>query len=528
VVRNIDTQLPNVAFRYARLLDAKVTRGFLTHELEESPYFPTLLALRKVFAQCDIDGNTYNITAADLLRIGKPFLALLRIDDRYNDFVLVTQASASSVSYIYRGARTHTVATTLFNDLFRGAVWIAHPSPSAAEPGYQARLRGERRRTAGKYATRLGAALILGAIVIPVAASPSFMPLLPSLGLMLAGLAIACILLLRSLDERTPLARLFCPVGHKGASCDAVLNSKASRIFGISLAELCFFYFAAAVLILLQPSCAAGYKLWLMLLFSGCSLPFIVFSLYYQGVRLRQWCRLCLSVVAVLLAHFAVLLPMRSQAQPLPLALWYQVVICLLLPVLAWYSVRDVLRRAINYRSFYTEFKRCEHDPDIFNMRLLRQQVLLPGWEHLGINAGNPAATNTIVVVSEPNCGACATAHTALHELITANPTARLQVIFFNDSSDSVSGNSIARYLVAAAGQYDPAAILHHWYTARDINALRYKYPVPDAMLDAVAPKLDEMSAWCLSADIRQTPSIFVNGYMLPDNYSPADLSYFF
>ena len=39
--------------------------------------------------------------------------------------------------------------------------------------------------------------------------------------------------------------------------------------------------------------------------------------------------------------------------------------------------------------------------------------------------------------------------------------------------------------------------------------------------------KIEAMDNWCKAMDVRATPTIFLNGYKLPDAYSIEDLQYF-
>src|SRR5690606_15787424 len=89
-------------------------------------------------------------------------------------------------------------------------------------------------------------------------------------------------------------------------------NSEASYLWGwISWADAGLIYFASSLLILitsLLSEPALGLLSWLSLF----TLPYCIFSIYYQGVKLKKWCPLCLGTVAVLLISFIFLAPYLS------------------------------------------------------------------------------------------------------------------------------------------------------------------------------------------------------------------------
>ena len=52
------------------------------------------------------------------------------------------------------------------------------------------------------------------------------------------------------------------------------------------------------------------------------------------------------------------------------------------------------------------------------------------------------------------------------------------------------------------------------------------KYPMNGELLEQ-GKKIEAMDKWCKAIDIQATPTIFINGYQLPDAYSIEDLQYF-
>jgi len=87
----------------------------------------------------------------------------------------------------------------------------------------------------------------------------------------------------------------------KQKDCNNILESKAARLFGtISLSEIGFGYFATnLLLLLLYPASLPAIALLNIL-----TLPFTLWSVWYQGAKAKQWCALCLIVLALLWAIF--------------------------------------------------------------------------------------------------------------------------------------------------------------------------------------------------------------------------------
>ncbi|MDE1192557.1 MAG: cysteine peptidase family C39 domain-containing protein [Arachidicoccus sp.] len=61
----------------------------------------------------------------------------------------------------------------------------------------------------------------------------------------------------------------------------------------------------------------------------------------------------------------------------------------------------------------------------------------------------------------------------------------------------------------------------------KDYAAFAAKYPI-NGELKQQGSKIKAMSDWCYKTEIAFTPTFFVNSYQLPEQYSVADLKYFF
>jgi len=70
---------------------------------------------------------------------------------------------------------------------------------------------------------------------------------------------------------------------------------------------------------------------------------------------------------------------------------------------------------------------------------------------------------------------------------------------------------------------------LDDWYGAKEKNyeIFAAQYPVSKEELDDQTTKIDAMAKWCDETEISFTPTIFINGYQLPDTYWADDLKYF-
>lgn len=103
----------------------------------------------------------------------------------------------------------------------------------------------------------------------------------------IAGIVLSVLLILHEFEVRLSLTEKLCHL-NKATNCNTVLNDKASKIFGwFGWADAGFIYFTGCLLFLLQGSVAGDYSL--MAILSALSLPYSIFSIYYQGFVLKKW-----------------------------------------------------------------------------------------------------------------------------------------------------------------------------------------------------------------------------------------------
>ncbi|MEZ4900628.1 MAG: thioredoxin domain-containing protein [Spirosomataceae bacterium] len=133
---------------------------------------------------------------------------------------------------------------------------------------------------------------------------------------------------------------------------------------------------------------------------------------------------------------------------------------------------------------------------------------------------GNPTAKHTITMVTNPYCGPCAKAHIELEEVLSENPHLKAQIIFAVCYDSDGRKSKVARHLL----NLTPTPLLlrgamEAWYaqTTKDYDTWAAQYPadvsaVPD---NAIAAHCE----WTKTAHIEGTPTLFVDGYEVPQVY---------
>lgn len=518
------------------MLKVPVTTSSLKQQLQENPYFPSLYSISNVFDRFQISNTAFKIEKESFNNLTPPFIAYLNHQNTGKDFVLVTAVTENEVQYIAENTKAKKVSKEDFLKNWQNIVLLAEPDEKSGEKDF---LINKKKEVSNTNKTK---ALITASLLIFALTLFFFLHSLP-LNFMISataliiikmvGLAATTLLLVYEIDKSNALVKSICSAG-KQTNCSAVLNSKASKILGMTWSEAGFFYFAATFLFLIFPSINFATKTFVLAIANCIAAPYILISVYYQWKVVKQWCPLCLTVQAVLAAELIWSI-INFWAHPYLLTDSYNALLItvysLLIPITAWFILKPIILKAKGEPVYKAAYKRLLYNPETFN-HLLQQQATAPdGYQDIGITVGNPAAQNTIIKVCNPYCGPCGAAHPEIEHLIDKNKNLKVKIIFFTPFYNNDKRTYPAKHMIAIyhkENDMQTRQALNDWYlkSTKDYEKFAAKYPITEKFLKE-EKEIVRMTEWCKEAKIHFTPTFFYNGKQLPKMFNIKDLKYF-
>ena len=515
-------------------LSIKVTRRTIDNTLQQHPDYPSVLSLGDSLKKWGVNNVALKVEPEKLPELPFPCIAHVKTDG--GDFIIVDAVVQNRVQCTDWKGKTFFVPLEDFTASWTGVVMLFEKSRHSGEKDYNKNLRKERAATLFSYGL-LFLPFLLGAFAIVILALsevPDFNIWGFSLNLFLkaTGIIVSVLLLWHEVDRYNPLLQQICTAGKK-VNCDAVLDSKAAKIFSwLSWSEVGFFYFTGGFLALLFAGSQTVSIITILAYLNVLALPYTLFSVFYQWRVGKQWCPLCLLVQALLVSEFIVSLLTGSlnvlQLTFADLALF---VPAFILPVALWYALKPQLLAAQQGKRTFKQLQRIKYNPETFNALLQKQQQLTVATDGLGVTLGNPQTETSLVKVCNPYCGPCARAHKIIDELLQNNPV-KVQIIFTATNDEKDARALPVKHLLAIAAKNDESltkSALADWYGAnlRDYDAFAVKYQVNKEDLDRQREKIEAMKKWCDEVKVPYTPMIFINGHLLPGSYNIEDLKYF-
>ena len=507
----------------------------LARILQNHPDYPSLAALNDVLQLYKIEAialKDCNLQALD--QTAKGFLVQVKSSGQSELFAFVYQLTDHDVYwYNPKKHRTEIISREEFSKLFTGYIMLFDASGKSDDHRYKEQRRVEIVNHIVEHFLLLTipvmSILCLGLYNFFYGGEYKWFTICYTI-LLLIGFLIGILLLLYEYNQYSPVVRSFCSISRK-TNCAAVLQSRASKFLGIPWTVLGTSYFMGILLSMLVSWFSESViycAVWLHLF----TIPYIFYSFYYQFRKVRQWCPLCICVQVVLLLLLSCAIGSNIYGHTsFDYIGSFIISICLFISFAVLYLLWNLSQQYTLRLHIERSLIRLKYNKEVFSVLLHKEKHIEMPTNDCGIVLGNPHGSIHIVKVCNPYCSHCAAAQQVLQELVNRNTDIKLQMIFAVDpNSEYYKNTPVDLFLSLYYEQTDMEAVLSEWYASKDKNldAFRSKHPTNgQSNAQCNMETAAKMFHFCQQMKIKGTPTIFINGYQLPEIYHVIDLLYF-
>ncbi len=349
-----------------------------------------------------------------------------------------------------------------------------------------------------------------------------------------AGLTISIAALGTELGYQSKLVKQVCGTVSNGG-CEKVLGSKFAKGFaGITPADVSVIYFAAQFILYLVG--CFYYPIFtgiITIAFAGIAVA--AWSIYTQAVKIKEWCALCLCIVAVLLGQIIIasyfqfnngLTGITPNSQLLiPLTVF---AVTLSLLTLIYQPIKQLIKTNSKNKQELTSFKKWKTDASLFLEQWKTQPICdNTVWEN-DLVIGNADAPIRITVACNPYCRPCASAHVELDKLVEKFPDkicvqVRLLCNAANmEDKRTIAVNAILQQVGVLKNKNEIKQMLSDWFEWMNMDKWITKWKTDS--ITTLNHALRKHEDWNDETGITHTPTFFVNGKKLPGGYVIKDL----
>ncbi len=508
----------------------KVSDSAIKEFLLSHPYYPTLKSICDALKKWKVDYYPLKLELAEIRDLGRPFIAHLNVSG--GQLAFVEPLTNGQVSYAVHKGRTLKESFDVFSKKLSGAVILIDKGKNSGEKKYRGKRQHEMLTKSLLPLTIITILLLLLWNLFLNFRNLIVHPGINIVELLITkfiGIAASVFLILKEWKISTRLTEKICHFNSQ-TDCDAVLSSPASRLFGwISWADAGLIYFTGTLLFL--SGIPANASLGLLALISLLSLPYPIFSIYYQSVKLKKWCPFCLVVQLVLIAEFIILFPFLQTLTFPSIEEILRLLLSFLVPALFWLTFKTWQDQSGKLEEKQASLLMLKRDPDLFRFLLTKNGYTeFPEVEEKdALVLGNPNAPVVLTAFLSLYCNPCAKAFKQLKSLSESSSELKIQIIFsvYNDEKTLKLINTIY-YLYHSEGSQTVTDFLYRWYsTAKELReTLSSPINLTEGFNKAGQVGVENKRLF-ETYQVSGTPTIFVNGYKFPGHYEYQDLEYY-
>lgn len=508
------------AFRYFKI---PVMKSSVKEALKSHSAYPAFKSICDSLNEWNIENYPLKYPVDEILDIKAPYI--VHFKDGGGQIGFVTKIENDNITYYESYENKRVTDTKKYLERCSGAVILINPDEKSGEPDFRKKWQDD---------------MISKAILPLLCFAFSFFIFLSffnnfasieapgnkiKLTLALtksAGIILSLLLVLHEFKVHLSLTEKLCHL-NKATNCNTVLHDKASKLFGwFGWADAGFIYFSGGLLFLLQNPNVAGFSLLAVL--SALSVPYPLFSVYYQGFVLKKWCPMCLGVQLILVIEFILLLPQFSV-----LSFSFEAISQLLLTFLFISLIYTLFilftKERLSDELHHHQLLVFKKNTDILNFLLMNQpHYEIPVTEN-SLVFGDKHAPFKITAFLSLHCSHCAKAFEKIRNILNSGVSVSINIVLL--TSDNKMLPTLYNYLYEGKEE-DALKLLDQWYNADSSSRTRISEDKCMLEDEDLSGRVNEGNKQLFKDfNVFGTPTFFINGYKLPSQYEIDDMRYF-
>lgn len=535
--KNQEDNLSVTVENLIQLLNLKVSKKAIKNELVFSPDYPSILALSDALFQWNVTSMFAKIPYEQLDNIPLPAIFLSSIEQG-DTYYIITKVNSSEISIIDSSiGGIKKVPHQEFQRMWNGELLLIEVNEFSQERDYQKRKQEDKINKINFLLAVLLLCIFFAIIPLYYIGSPFFVIYV----LKLIGLYACILLIVSQFDKENHFVKKICKLGGHDTSCSLVTNSPASKLFGwLNFSEIGLIYFlggALSVLFTNMFSTNFSYYMASLALLNLITLPYTVFSLYYQFIKLKIWCPLCFLVQIVLWSEFLAFLNFDT----IELNLAYVnssefllLVSVFLLVFCAWVILKPPIIRSIERDIYAKHLNFFLKDRRMFYAYLNTQpkeEVLSVPFE-LIVQEQESSYYNEVLIIISLFCSSCGNTFKEALNILEMLPNVKVKLRFNIKNSENYDSISILNHLFAVAlqqGRESALNALKDWYDIRVLDRWMLHNPInlEDQVSIGQSKNITEQYVqWHEYSQIQYTPALMVNNILIPSLYDIYDVKH--
>jgi uncharacterized membrane protein len=411
------------------------------------------------------------------------------------------------------------------------------------EPDYQENKKRKNIQTIAQWFSGVLFGSAFGYSVLSGISHYSLLQWLPLLSILSFGLVISYFLYQLEKNETysSELLKNVCSNKKKGLSCQEVLSSKGSKLFGfISMTDIGIVYFSTLLLFSIFSLLGQKYANGQNVLFwcAVIPLPYTLFSIYYQLVELKKICVLCMLIQFTLWLQFGSFFLIFNELDVFSITIEtaIQVVITgIFVGILYFfYESSRIAKRGLEKET--TLKNMMLQDPSIFDLFQQRAQTFNAFNSAPSLMLGNVQAQKKITIILSLTCSPCVNKwKEALKMEDWFGETMSIQIILASNEMFNAFQKEITQFSIRGEKEKGKQ-LLNSWYdilikenpsSIENLKELFSKWSSQNLCKwysEETENAFVDQQSWNKSNPIGYTPTVIYNDREVPQEYNDYNI----
>ena len=506
--------MKNLLEQFLDELEVAYTRRYADELYNSHPHKHNMYGLKMMLETYGIRCIGVKITDNDLSALTYPCIL-----HTHGDFVIATEYTDTHIIYRHQGVET-TVSHSDARRIWTGNALVVDGESDASEPDYTGHRHKEILETAKRY---LLPVLMVVAVIGGIAGNLQKIDhyVMASLILNSVGLTLCLLLMQKQIFGASRYGDKVCSL-FSHSDCNSILDGKASGVMGMKWSEIGFGYFAANILVCSLYPGAVGVAAvinWIAMLYG-------VWSVYYQWRIAQNWCALCIAVQVIVWADGIIYAAQIETitfgiADILCAGVIFGSCIAAVNLYATVYSAEDERLRLLQ------QYRALKAKSIVADAMIKEQEYHETTLGDSSIVFGSPDARLRITIMSNPHCNPCALMHRKVESLLAMNHRNICVQYIFSSFSRQLEDSS--RYLILCYlknEEKEARRLFDRWYASDAHERTGLVKEVSDCLhSEEVEAEMERHMRWREMTRLPFTPTVLVNGYILPKEYDIMDLA---
>lgn len=507
--------MKNILEQFLDEIEVGYTRWYADKLYNEHPHKYNMYGLKQMLNIYGVKTLGVQLASKDVTLLNYP--CILHTSD---DFVIGLECNADTITYLYHEKRIK-VSHGAFMQKWTGNALLISETANAIEPDYKLHHREECLLRIKAYSIPM---LLLFAVIVGICCHITILNIFHLVDILLniIGLSVCVLLMQKQLFGKSHYGDRVCSLFHQ-SDCNNILDGPYAKILGISWSEIGLGYFIANTLLLsLYPNSIS-----VVVLINWLAMGYGIWSIYYQCFVAKNWCMLCVVVQGIIwIMGLEGLLFYQWLSFENQIIIWLIVCFVLGFTIIIIHSYSIFIKTKNEYITLIQQYRSFKANNAVAEIFIKAGEYHETRMDDSSIILGNPNAKIRISILSNPHCNPCAKMHFRVEKILaTYDKNICIQYIFSAFNKDLEESN---RYLIAhykRKEEYENRKMITKWYEQDRFHQEDViSKSVVDLHSNHVDLEMERHAKWRARTGIMATPTILINGYILPSEYSIEDL----